>query len=117
MGGALAAAWFAEIGIIATRDLAQKKRPPLPSELLASFVVFGVALGALSIPAPKAAGLIGWGLVLSTLLSSKVDILKPVGDFLGGGYSGLGTAGPSLGPAPPGQDYGLGPGVRPPSTA
>lgn len=88
--------WAVEVGIITARDLASDHRPPLPSELLASFVVFG-ALAALAIPAPKAAAAAGWGLVVATVLSSKVDFLGPVGDFLSGkttpGATGPGAIG------------------------
>lgn len=79
----LAAPWAVEVGVITVRDLTAVHRPPLPSELLASFVVFG-ALAGVSLAAPKAAVAAGWGLVVATVLSSKVDFLKPVGEFMAG---------------------------------
>lgn len=79
------AAWGVEVGIITLRDLTGPRRLPLPSEILATFIVFGglsVIGGSPSGRRPAAA--IGWGLVVATLLASKVDFLKPIGDFLGG---------------------------------
>lgn len=75
--------WAAQVGVITARDFASDHRPPLPSELLASFVVFGFLAG-IAIPAPKAATLAGWGIVLATVLASSTDFLGPVGDFLAG---------------------------------
>lgn len=80
----LAIPWAVEVGIITARDLiSDERRPPLPSELLSSFVVFG-ALAGVSIAAPKAATYTGWGIVLATVLASQVDFLAPIGDFLAG---------------------------------
>lgn len=83
--GPVMLAWMVEVGIISVRDFVAVKRPPLPSELLASFVVFG-GLGILSesstLRGPVNAT--AWGIVVATLLSSKVDFLKPVGDFFAG---------------------------------
>lgn len=95
----LGAAWAVEIGIITVRDLSGSHRPPLPHELLSSFVVFG-ALSVLAIPAPGPAAAVGWGLVVATFLSSKVDFLGPVGDFMSGkiGSQVAGTT-----PAPAGK--------------
>lgn len=83
---AVGAAWLAEIAFIVIRDFAGPKRPPLPSELLATFVVFG-ALGVIAGngTARRPAVAAAWGLVVATALSAKVDFLKPVGDFLSGG--------------------------------
>jgi hypothetical protein len=79
-------AWLAEVGIIAVRDLAGPRRFPLPSELLSTFVVFGgLGLVSQSSAARGAASATAWGIVVATLLSAKVDFLKPVGDFFGGG--------------------------------
>lgn len=95
MNGPLTAAFVVETGFITVRDLAQNHQPPLPSEFVASFVVFG-ALSVLAIPAPKAAAAAGWGLVVATLLSSKLDVFGPVGRFMAGGY-----AKPATSSAPP----------------
>lgn len=109
-------AWLVEVGIISVRDLAgPARRPPLPSELLATFVVFGgLGVAAESATLRGAANATAWGLVIATMLSSKVDFLRPVGEFLagqgpsagpGGGASGPGT---SAGPAQPGAGGGGG---------
>lgn len=94
--GSVTAPWLAQVGIITVRDLANTgdRHPPYPSELLATFVIFG-ALGLLSGPAPKAATYMGWGIVLATLISSKVDVLGPLGRFLGGNPA---PANPQKGP-------------------
>lgn len=107
-------AWLVEIGVISVRDFVAVHRPPLPSELLASFVVFGT-LGVVSESQTfkGAAGATAWGIVVATLLSSKVDFLKPVGDF----FAGTAGAGPgrnqqaaatlnNSGPAPAGVATG-----------
>lgn len=71
-----------EVGIIAVRDLSQERRLPLPSELLATFVVFGgLGLLAESETFRGAATATGWGIVVATILSSKADFLKPVAGF------------------------------------
>ena len=102
------AAWAVEVGVIGVRDLSgPARRFPLPSELLATFVVFG----ALSVVAGNPAGrrpanAVAWGLVVATLLASKVDVLKPIGDFLGGmGPSAVGgpPTAPATQPTPPAQ--------------
>lgn len=82
-----------EAGIITIRDLTgPARRFPLPSEFLATFVVFGgLALGSESQTWKGAANATAWGIVVATLLSSKVDFLKPVGDFFAG-QVGPGTA-------------------------
>lgn len=81
----LAAAFFAEVGILTVRDLSKVHRAPLPSEFLAGMAVFA-ALGVLAIPAPRAAAAAGWGLVVATLLSNQIDLFGPVGDFMGGKF-------------------------------
>lgn len=83
MSVGVSSAWAVEVGIIAVRDLAKEKRPPLPSELLSSFIVFG-GLSMLSVAAPVPAGLVAWGLVVATVISSQVDFLGPVGTFISG---------------------------------
>ncbi|MGH7484002.1 MAG: hypothetical protein ACREMY_00175 [bacterium] len=77
------AAWAVEAGIITIRDLATSKRFPLPSEFLATFIVFGTltALGGTA-SGRRPAAAVAWGLVVATALASQVDFLKPVGDFL-----------------------------------
>jgi len=89
-------AWLVELGIIAVRDLTTAKRLPLPSELLASGVIFG-ALGGLaeSQTFNTAAKATAWGLVLATLIASgnkgnaNLGVLQTFGDFLGGSTATL----------------------------
>lgn len=77
------AAWAVEAGIITIRDLVSARRFPLPSEFLSTFIVFGTltALGGTE-NGRRPAGAIAWGLVVATLLSSQIDVLKPIGNFL-----------------------------------
>lgn len=79
----LFAAWAVEVGIVTVADLANENRPPLPSELLASFVVYG-GLGVLAVAAPRAAVAAGWGIVLATLLGQRVEALNAVARFMSG---------------------------------
>lgn len=64
----LAIPWLVEVGIIAWRDAKNEKRPPIPSELLATFVVFG-AFSLFSEKAPGLAATLGWGIVAATFLN------------------------------------------------
>jgi hypothetical protein len=76
MNPSLMAAWLAEIAIITYRSAANKdsipNRPikslPLPSEYVATFVVYG-ALSFIPAEGARAASAFGWGLVLATLLN------------------------------------------------
>lgn len=62
-------AWLAEVGIITWRSVKSDSRPPLPSELLATFIAFGsLSLLANSANFEKSANLIAGGLVLATFL-------------------------------------------------
>jgi len=60
--------WMAEIGIMSWRSVVKDKRPPLPSELLATFVIFG-AFSLVSIRQPKIGSALGWGIVIATGLN------------------------------------------------
>lgn len=90
--------------MIAVRDLTgPKRRLPLPSELLATFIVFGglsVAAGNATLRRP--ANVAAWGLVLATVLVAYApmtegglasQLLQPVGDFLAGVGPSAQTAG------------------------
>jgi hypothetical protein len=78
-------AWMVETGIIAIRDLTGPKRLPLPSELLATFIVFGgLALATESPTFRGAANATAWGMVIATALSTRVDFQRPVGEFMSG---------------------------------
>lgn len=68
MNGAVAWPWMAEIGIVSWRSVVRDKRPPLPSELLATFVIFG-AFSIVSVSQPKIGSALGWGIVIATGLS------------------------------------------------
>lgn len=90
------AAWLLEVGILSVRDLAGHlpegdtfgRRPPYPWELLSSAIVFGaLSVIAQNPTARRPANAVAWGLVVATFLSSQVDFLKPVSDFLSGGYA------------------------------
>jgi hypothetical protein len=63
-------AWLSEVGIITWRSVKNKSRPPLPSELLATFIAFGsLTLIANNPTAAKPANLVAWGLVVATMLN------------------------------------------------
>ena len=101
------AAWLVEVGIIGVRDLSQSRRLPVPSELLATFVVFGaLGLVAESSTFRQAANVTAWGIVIATLLSSKVDFLSPVGEFFGGKGIAPASPQPLSEPFGPGGSFG-----------
>lgn len=58
--------WLVEVGLITWRDVRIWKRPPAPSELLATFIVFG---GASLIPDRRFGSVVGWGMVIATFLN------------------------------------------------
>ncbi len=60
--------WTAEVVLISWRSVNKQKRPPLPSELLATFIVFGTA-GLVTQKNPQVGSLFGWGIVIATLLN------------------------------------------------
>lgn len=65
----LFAAWIAETVIITWRSFTREQRPPLPSEFVAAYVIFGtLGLIAESPTARPAAVAVGWGLVVATVL-------------------------------------------------
>lgn len=61
--------WLAEVGIISWRSVKNKSRPPLPSELLATFIVFGGLTLLGNGAAAKPANIVAGGLVLATVLN------------------------------------------------
>jgi hypothetical protein len=73
--------WLAEIGLITWRDMRNNKRPPLPSELLATFVVFGT-LSLIPQEYGTVAGLAGWGFVVATLLNAVSPSASTFGGIL-----------------------------------
>lgn len=64
----LAAPWGVEMALVTWRSVRQHKRPPFPSEYLATFLVFG-AFSVLADSQPKLAQLLGWGMVTATFLN------------------------------------------------
>ena len=60
--------WLAELVLISWRTFRQQSRPPLPSELLASFIIFGTA-GVVTQKAPQVGAVFGWGIVVATALN------------------------------------------------
>lgn len=59
--------WLAEIGVLTWRVISGQKRPPLPSELLASFVIFG---GFSLIPDERLRNVLAWGTVIATAFNA-----------------------------------------------
>lgn len=74
------AAWAAEIVLITIRDLGQAKRLPIPSEFLATFIVFGglAAIGN-NQTARRPAGLVAWGIVIASLIGGYETWSNPGG--------------------------------------
>lgn len=68
MRGTLFTAWLASIGLVTWHSLAQYKRPPIPSELGATVIVYGT-LSLFEGEAAAAAGYLGWGLVIAGVLN------------------------------------------------
>jgi hypothetical protein len=65
----LLTAWFASLGITTWRTVTKLQRPPLPSEIVASMIVFGgLSLVSSSDTAAPAATLFGWGVVVAQFL-------------------------------------------------
>lgn len=60
--------WLAEIGIISWRTVKQDGRPPLPSEIVATFIVFG-SISLLANSQPQLASALGWGFVIATAVN------------------------------------------------
>lgn len=66
----LLAAWGVEAGIVTYRSFRTQQRPPLPSDFVATFILFGtLGLVAESPTLAPAATLVGWGVVLATVLN------------------------------------------------
>lgn len=63
-------AWLAEVGIVTWRSVRKDKRPPIPSELLATFIAFGsLSLLSNNAKTSTAANLTAWGLVIATFMN------------------------------------------------
>ncbi|MGH7484141.1 MAG: hypothetical protein ACREMY_00880 [bacterium] len=83
----MVSAWAVELILISIRDLSSKRRLPYPSEVLASFVVFGTltAIGGTE-NGRKPAAAIAWGLVIATILgnTSTLNAFTSVSQFMQG---------------------------------
>lgn len=89
-------AWLAEVGIITWRGVKNDKRPPIPSELLSTFVVFGgLTLFGGNPTMSRGANLVAWGLVLATFM----NFVDPTKNKIGA--SSATAAGKSLAAATP----------------
>lgn len=63
-------AWLSEVALITWRSVKNNQRPPIPSELLATFIAFGsLELLGNSESWNKAAGVTAWGLVIATFMN------------------------------------------------
>jgi len=66
MRGGLLAAWFASLGLTSWRTVSHLHRPPLPSEVVSTLVVFGgLSLISASDQAAPVAAVFGWGVVVA----------------------------------------------------
>jgi hypothetical protein len=115
----------AELVIITADSIVNEHRAPLPSRLIAVFLVFGVLGAAQRTNAAKAAQVFGWSLVLATFYNSArpgrppgaIGALNAVGDFMSGKWARKGSVGASSSssagaPQPPA--VGKGAAGRPP---
>lgn len=75
MNGGVATAWLAELIVLAYRGGHQlgKTRPiahlALPAEYASSFVIYGALSLVPEGPGARVAGLVGWGIVVATVLN------------------------------------------------
>lgn len=89
----VAAPWIAQLVLMSWRSVKRDKRPPLPSEVLASFVFFGT-VSLIGNSQPRIASVLGWGIVVATGLNLFPEAVAP---NFGGGNSVAATtpSGPS----------------------
>jgi hypothetical protein len=66
--------WLVEILLISYRAWKLRQRPPLPSELAATFVVFG---GLSLVPDDTVQAAAGWGFVIASALNVLPAIMDP----------------------------------------
>lgn len=92
-------AWAAEVGVIAWRDWRNNKRFPYPSEVLATFVIFGL-LSLLPDSTDPLGPLFGFGIVIATLLNAFDPTKLGAPAFAQGGpaISPNGASAPVTGP-------------------
>jgi len=101
-----------ELLIVTTSSIVDNHRPPIPSEFLSIFAVFGILGAAQRTSAARAAQWFAWGLVLATFYNSAVPgqtpggirALQSIGDFMSGkwgkGPTAPGTTTTTAKPAP-----------------
>lgn len=92
--------WFVEVGLISWRTVRRDARAPLPSELLATAVIFGT-FSVVGNSYPQLGATLGWGMVIATALNLTPETVAP--------RSGNRTSPNSPTPSQrlvPGQDYG-----------
>lgn len=61
--------WALAIGVVTVRDVRVYSRPPVPSEFVATGVLFG-ALTVLAQAQPQLAGVLAWGMLLAITLKA-----------------------------------------------
>jgi hypothetical protein len=94
--------WLTELGLITYRDFSAHKRPPLPSEVLSTFVVFGM-FTLVSAADKRLAMALGWGVVVATVLNVFPGAKKPTPAAAATGPApGPTKVPPGTGPLPPG---------------
>lgn len=93
-------AWAAEVGVISWRDWRNAKRLPFPSEVLATFLIFGL-LSVLPDSTGNLAPLLGWGLVLATVVHAFDPSKLGASPAMSGINVSPNTTGPSVTSATP----------------
>lgn len=98
------AAWITETVIVSWRAFHQEHRPPLPSEFVAAFVLYG-ALGLIaeSPTARPAATALGWGLVVATALRLGPADFNAAASNVTGTPAGRAAGTPADGPVSAGE--------------
>lgn len=61
--------WGLAVGVVTVRDVRQYNRPPVPSEFVATGVLFA-ALTVLAQANPQLAGALSWGLLAAVILKA-----------------------------------------------
>lgn len=95
----ITAPWVAEVGLITWRTVRKDSRPPLPSELLATFIVFGT-VSVIAVRQPRIASVFGWGIVIATGLNFFPSVVAPKGSKTSNPTSGTGAVENPFGPVP-----------------
>ena len=99
------APWLVEILLISMRAVKNRQRPPLPGELAATFVVFGMLS---FIPNKRVSAAAGWGFVVASALNVLPSFVSPQYNSQGNAPPGLKNVAPgttNLQPAGGGGTY------------